>query len=84
MVPFHRLLAAQAALLISAVLAAIIGGVAARSWLWAAGCGVLAYLAGSAVIVAWMALRLRSRGWPGPGPNWPDANWPDDDWPDDD
>lgn len=74
MVFLHRLLAAQAALVASAVLAAIIGGVAAGSWLWAAGCGVLAYLAGSAVIMAWMARMFRSGGWPGP-----DRHWPGDD-----
>jgi hypothetical protein len=72
MVPFERLLAAQAALVASAVLAAIIGGVAAGSWLWAAGCGVLAYAAGYAVIMAWMARWFRSRGWPGTGRSWPD------------
>jgi hypothetical protein len=62
---FRRLLAAQSAVLASAVLAAIIGGVAAGSWLWAAGCGILTYAAGGAVIMAWMARGLRSGGWPG-------------------
>ena len=65
MVPIHRLMAAQAVVIASAVLAAIIGGVAAGSWLWALGCGVLTYAAGGAVMLAWLALRFRSRGWPG-------------------
>jgi hypothetical protein len=80
-------MAAQAALIASAVLAAIIGGVVAGSWLWAAGCGILAYLAGSAVIMAWMARRFRSRLWPGPDDYWPgpEDHWPSPDhWPDDD
>jgi hypothetical protein len=64
MLPFHRLMAGQAAVIASAVLAAIIGGVAAGSWLWALGCGILTYAAGGAVILAWLGIRFRS-GWPG-------------------
>ncbi len=63
MVPIHRLMAAQAVVIASAVLAAIIGGVAAGSWLWALGCGVLTYAASGAVMLAWLALRIRSH-WP--------------------
>jgi hypothetical protein len=71
MVSFSRLLAAQAALIALAVLAAIIGGLAAGSWAWAVGCGILAYAAGGAVIMAWMAWIFRSREWTGSDRSWP-------------
>ena len=64
MIPFDRLLMVQAASVAAAMLAAVAGGLLAKSWLWAVACAVLVYAACSVGVMAWMARRLRSsRSW---------------------
>ena len=60
-IPFDRLLMAQAASVGSAMLAGIVGGLAAHSWIWAFACAMLAYGTACVGVMVWMARRLRSR-----------------------
>jgi hypothetical protein len=65
-IPFDRLLMAQAASVASAMLAGIVGGLAARSWIWAVACAILAYGAACVCVMVWMARQLRFHAsWPG-------------------
>jgi hypothetical protein len=65
-IPFDRLLMAQAASVGSAMLAGIVGGLAAQSWIWAIACAMLAYGTACVGVMVWMARRLRSHAsWSG-------------------
>lgn len=61
MMPFDRLLMIQAASVVSAILAGIVGGLLAGNWVWAVACAVVVYGLAGAVAMVWMARRLRSR-----------------------
>jgi len=79
MIPFGRLFMVQAVAVATAILAAIAGGLLARSWLWAVACAVLVYAALSVGVLVWMARRLSSdRGWLDLDDSWADEQ--EQDW----
>jgi hypothetical protein len=59
-IPFDRLLMAQAASLAFAMVSGIVGGLVAHSWIWAVACAMLAYGTACVGVMVWMAGRLRS------------------------
>lgn len=73
MIPFDRLLIVQATAVAAAMVAAIAGGLLARSWLWAVACAVLVYAAFSVGVMVWMARRFRAtRDWLDWSEDWAD------------
>lgn len=61
---FSRLVMAQGIGIIATVIAGIVGGLVARSWLWAIACAIVAYALFSAVVMIWLSIKIRSdREW---------------------
>jgi hypothetical protein len=61
MPPFHRILIVQAGAILATMLAGVIGGLIAASWIWAIACAVVIYAASQAAVMAWAAWWMITR-----------------------
>ncbi|HET7016368.1 MAG TPA: hypothetical protein VFI65_20775 [Streptosporangiaceae bacterium] len=61
---FSRMMMVQGIGLIATVIAGVVGGLLARSWIWAIACAVVAYALVSAGTMIWVGSKMRSdRDW---------------------
>jgi len=64
MIRIDRLITVQAIAISSAMVAAVIGGLVARSWIWAIACAIFVYAGFGAVAMFWMSHMIRTHpGW---------------------
>jgi hypothetical protein len=61
MPPFHRILIVQASAIIATLLAGVIAGLIAASWIWAIASAVAMYAASQAAVMAWAAWWMITR-----------------------
>jgi hypothetical protein len=59
--PFHRILIVQACAIIATILAGVIAGLIAASWIWAIAGAVVIYAASQAAVMAWAAWWMITR-----------------------
>src|SRR5215469_9501936 len=64
MIRIDRLIMVQAIAISSAMVAAVIGGLLARSWIWAIACAIFVYAGFGAAAMFWMSHMIRTHpGW---------------------
>ena len=61
MPPFHRILIVQACAIGATILAGLIAGLIAASWIWAIASAVVMYAVSQAAVLAWAAWWMISR-----------------------
>jgi hypothetical protein len=61
MPPFRRILIVQACAIMATILAGVIGGLIAASWIWAIACAIVAYAVSQAAVLAWAAWWIITR-----------------------
>jgi hypothetical protein len=59
--PFHRILIVQASAIIATILAGVIAGLIAASWIWAIASAIVVYAASQAAVMAWAAWWMITR-----------------------
>ena len=60
MIRIDRLFMVQAVAIASAMVAAVIGGLLAHSWIWAVACAIFVYAGFSVAVMFWLSHRFRS------------------------
>jgi hypothetical protein len=59
--PFHQILIVQACAIIATILAGVIAGLIAASWIWALASAAVVYSASQAAVLAWAAAWMITR-----------------------